>query len=117
MATEPEEPDFAYLTTSGRISGNPHRIEIWFAIAEETVYLLAGGGDRSDWVRNLMVSPDVVLQIGDRKRHSRARAIPSGSEEDATARKLLVEKYTSRGSSNLVDWGNTSLPVAIDWPD
>ena len=57
--------DYCYLTTTGRRSGEPHRIEIWFALADGTVYLLSGGGERSDWVKNLMASPEVVLEIGD----------------------------------------------------
>jgi deazaflavin-dependent oxidoreductase (nitroreductase family) len=111
-----EEPTLAYLTTSGRISGTPHRIEIWFATGDQAVYMLAGGGDRSDWVRNLMVSPDVVLQIGERKRHTRARVVSPGTEEDATARALLLEKYASTGE-DLSDWGASAVPIAVEWPD
>ena len=57
---------FCHLTTTGRLSGNPHRIEIWFVFADETIYLMAGDRDRSDWVRNLMASPDVVVEVGGR---------------------------------------------------
>lgn len=117
MASDATEPDLAYLVTSGRISGTAHGIEIWFATNEQTAYFLAADGDRSDWVRNIMVSADVLLQIGDRKRPSRARVLSAGSEEDATARKLLVEKYTVRGEANLSDWGSRALAVAVDWPD
>ena len=117
MTAGSDEPDVAYLTTSGRITGAAHRIEIWFAFGAGNAYLLAGGGERSDWVRNLLVSPDVVLQVGDRKRSARARVLAAGSEEDADARRLLLDKYTSRGSANLSDWGKTALAVAIDWPD
>ena len=114
--SDPADLDFAYLTTTGRITGSPHRIEIWFALEGETVYLLAGGGDRSDWVRNLMVSPSVTLSIGDVRRTSRARVLQPGTEEDALARRLLVEKYGPRDRSDLGEWGRTALPVAVDWP-
>jgi deazaflavin-dependent oxidoreductase (nitroreductase family) len=108
--------DFAYLTTTGRLTGAPHRIEIWFALEGETVYLLSGGGDRSDWVRNLMVSPIVNLSIGDVQRSTRARVVEAGTDEDALARRLLVDKYGPRDRSDLSEWGRTSLPVAIAWP-
>jgi hypothetical protein len=39
---------YAYLTTTGRISGRPHRIEIWFAVDAGRVYLLSEGGEQSD---------------------------------------------------------------------
>src|SRR6186713_3406091 len=34
---------FAYLTTTGRRTGQPHRIEIWFAAEQGSIYLLSGG--------------------------------------------------------------------------
>lgn len=108
--------DFCYLTTTGRITGSPHRIEIWFAMADETVYLMAGDRDRSDWVRNLMISPDVVLEIGDRKRSTRARVVVESSDEDAAVRRLMLEKYGDRDGGDLSTWGRTALVVAIDWP-
>jgi deazaflavin-dependent oxidoreductase (nitroreductase family) len=108
--------DFCYLTTTGRITGNPHRIEIWFAMVDETVFLMAGGRDRSDWVRNVMISSDVVLEIGDRKRSTRARVVDEGTDEDALARHLMLEKYGDRDGGDLSTWGRTALVVAIDWP-
>lgn len=108
--------DFCYLTTTGRITGSPHRIEIWFAMADETVFLMAGDRDRSDWVRNLMISPDVVVEIGNRKRSSRARVVDESSDEDAVARRLMLEKYGDRDGGDLSTWGRTALVVAIEWP-
>jgi deazaflavin-dependent oxidoreductase (nitroreductase family) len=106
--------DYCYLTTTGRRSGEPHRIEIWFALAEGTVYLMSGGGERSDWVKNLVASPEVVLEIGDQERTGEARVV-SDPSEDAQARRIVVEKYRPRYRGDLDDWGRTSLPIAIDW--
>jgi deazaflavin-dependent oxidoreductase (nitroreductase family) len=108
--------DFCYLGTTGRITGNRHEIEIWFALEGGTVYLLSCGGARSDWVRNIVASPTVTLRIGDVEHTTRARVVEPGTDEDAVARRLLVEKYRSRDRSDLTEWGRTSLPVAIDWP-
>jgi deazaflavin-dependent oxidoreductase (nitroreductase family) len=106
--------DYCYLTTSGRHTARPHRIEIWFALSEETVYILSGGGERSDWVRNLRISPEVVLEIGEEKRTANARVVTDPTE-DALARRIVVEKYRPRYRGELDEWGRTSLPVAIDW--
>jgi deazaflavin-dependent oxidoreductase (nitroreductase family) len=113
-ARPPGDLDYCYLTTTGRHTGRPHRIEIWYAIADGVAYVLSGGGDRSDWVRNLMISPEVTMQIGERRKVSKARVV-TDAEEDALARRLLVDKYTPRYRGDLTDWGKTSLPVAIDW--
>jgi deazaflavin-dependent oxidoreductase (nitroreductase family) len=106
--------DYCYLTTTGRHTGQPHRVEIWFALSDGVVYLLSGGGDRSDWVRNLMISSEVGVEIGDEHRTRRARVV-TDPEEDALARHLVVEKYVPRYRGDLGDWGRTSLPIAIDW--
>jgi deazaflavin-dependent oxidoreductase (nitroreductase family) len=105
---------YCYLTTTGRVTGAPHRIEIWFALDEGVAYLLSGDRDRADWVRNLRASPTVILEIGERRLVTRARIVDEGSEEDARARRLLVDKYQPGYGEDLTDWGRSSLPVAID---
>jgi deazaflavin-dependent oxidoreductase (nitroreductase family) len=110
----PDDLDYCYLTTTGRHTGTPHRIEIWFSLHGGFVYILSGGGDRSDWVKNLMISPEVVLEIGDAKRTTKARVVTDPAE-DALARRLLTEKYRPRYRGDLDEWGRTSLSVAIDW--
>jgi deazaflavin-dependent oxidoreductase (nitroreductase family) len=113
LARSANEP-FAYLTTTGRRSGRPHRIEIWFAIADGCLYLLSGGRDRADWVRNLRVNPQVAVELGGTSHAGTARILQAGTPEDARARALLVEKY--RAGNNLEEWGRTALPVVIAFP-
>ena len=107
--------DYCYLTTKGRRSGSPHTIEIWFALRGEAVYLLAGGGDGSDWVKNVRSDPTVGLRLGDRDLICKARLV-GDPEEDALARRLLLEKYGPRYSGELEEWARTSRAVAIDLP-
>ena len=106
--------DFCYLTTTGRRTGNPHTIEIWFAVDDGIAYLLAGGGDASDWVRNLRANPTVGLRLGERDMIARARVVED-PEEDRRARELVYEKYAPR-SSGLEGWRDEALPIAIDLP-
>ena len=110
------DEDFCYLTTTGRVSGRPHRIEIWFALDGATVYLLAGGGERSDWVRNLSRSPAVTLELTGRAQPARARVV-ADEEERRRARHLLYDKYRARYSGSLERWRDTALPVAVDLPE
>lgn len=116
MPDDVASQDFCYLTTSGRVTGNPHRIEIWFVLVDQTVFLMAGERDRSDWVRNLMITPDVELELGGRKRVTRARVVEDGTDEDALARRAMLEKYAERDGGDLSTWGRTALVVAVDWP-
>ncbi|HJQ30108.1 MAG TPA: nitroreductase family deazaflavin-dependent oxidoreductase [Rubrobacter sp.] len=108
------DEDFCYLTTKGRVTGKPHEIEIWFALLPETrtLYVLSGGGDRSDWVRNLRRDPEVTVRIAEERLSGHAREARD-AEEDELARRLLVEKYESNPGS-LENWRRTALPVALD---
>lgn len=105
---------YCYLTTTGRVSGNAHEIEIWFGVDGDTLYLLSGGGEGSDWVKNLRRTPAVRLRIDDTTLRGVARAVDAASEEDALARRLLTEKYQPGYERDLSDWRRTALPVAVD---
>jgi deazaflavin-dependent oxidoreductase (nitroreductase family) len=105
---------FAYLTTSGRRSGRPHTVEIWFALADGAIYLLSGGGERSDWVRNLRADPRVSIRVGDEDRTASARLVEA-SDEDQRVRRMLASKYQGwRDGQSLSGWARTALPVALD---
>jgi deazaflavin-dependent oxidoreductase (nitroreductase family) len=106
---------FCYLTTSGRTTGNPHTIEIWFALSPDspTIYMLSGGGDRSDWVKNIQHDPNVQARIKGTTFEGSGRIVQS-LEEERTARKLVVAKYYGREEVHSTGWEATSLPVAID---
>lgn len=106
------DEDFCYLTTTGRLTGRPHMIEIWFALEDGTLYMLSGGGDRSDWVKNLVEEPSVMVRIADDTFEGKARVV-TDAQEDELARRLLVEKYEKR-SGSLDNWRRASLPVAVD---
>jgi len=105
--------DFCYVTTTGRTSGRPHRIEIWFAAHPErdTIYMLSGGRQRADWVRNLVASPRCTVEIGGARFVGYGRVIED-TDEDEPARTLVHDKYAQ--GDDLAGWRATSLPVAID---
>jgi deazaflavin-dependent oxidoreductase (nitroreductase family) len=109
-----DEELFCYLTTTGRRTRRPHEIEIWFARSGNTLYLLSGGRDTSDWVRNLQRDPGVTVRMGDRTHHATARMVEPGTDEDALARRLVLAKYQTPGGDDLTSWGRTALPVALD---
>jgi len=110
---------YCYLTTTGRRTGDPHTIEIWFGMPDDgrALYMLSGGGDRSDWVRNLMADPSVTVRIGstsEDEHAARARTVDPGEEDDA-ARKLLAAKYQYWDETRaLSTWARTALCVAVE---
>ena len=112
LAAEP----YCYLTTTGGITGNPHEIEIWFALESSTAYLMNGNSKydagRADWVRNLRKQPTVTLRIRDHSFDATARVV-TDPVEDARVRRLLLAKYATP-QKPLSEWGRIALPVAIE---
>jgi deazaflavin-dependent oxidoreductase (nitroreductase family) len=106
--------DYCYLTTTGRRTGRPHRIEIWYATDGATLYLLSGGGRSSDWVQNLLVQPSVLVELDGEERRARARVLDEGGDEEQRARTLVYEKYAPPSATDLTGWRERALPVALD---
>jgi len=95
---------FLYLTTTGRTSGLPREIEIWFVEAEGRYYILAEFAN-SHWVQNIAKDPRVRVRVGDRNFEATARALDPKRDPAAweMAKRLEREKY---------GWGD-GLPVEI----
>jgi deazaflavin-dependent oxidoreductase (nitroreductase family) len=102
-----------YLTTTGRVTGRSHTIEIWFALHQDTIYLLAGGGDRADWVRNLRQTPAVTVRLGGSAFSGQGRVVTDPGE-DRLARDLVYGKYQPGYGGDLSRWRAAALPVAVD---
>ena len=105
--------EYCYLTTTGRVTGRPHEIEIWFGIRDNTLYLLSGS-EKSDWVKNLRNNPAASVRIARHTFTGTARLVKN-EQEEMTARNMLADKYKERESDgSLSEWARIALPVAID---
>lgn len=106
---------FGYLTTTGRVSGSGHTIEIWFAMSPgtRTVYMLSGGGQKADWVKNILSEPQVQFRIASKIFGGKGRVVGE-EDEERLARRLVVAKYYGRDTVQSTGWEATSLPVAVD---
>lgn len=106
--------EYCYLTTTGRKSGHPHEIEIWFGIQGDSLYLLSGDGEVSDWVRNLRMDPNVAVRISKRTFTGIARIV-NEEKEGTLARHILAGKYQGwKEGQSLSEWGRTALVVGIE---
>jgi deazaflavin-dependent oxidoreductase (nitroreductase family) len=116
LAPDLDRHSVCVLETIGRRSGRPRPIEIWFAAdpRRDRIYLLSGGRDQAQWVRNLRANPAVRVRVGDRWYDGVAGAIEAGAD-DRLARRLLAAKYQGWvDGASLSGWARGSLPVAID---
>lgn len=105
MATNEANLKFLYLTTTGRKTGKPREIEIWFVESGGNYYVLAEHFRRAHWVRNIEDDPRVRVRLGDQEFQATARILDEDVDEDTwqTAQRLAREKY---------NWGE-GLPVEI----
>jgi len=105
---------FCYVTTTGRVTGRPHTIEIWFLVHDGEVWILNGGGNRSDTVRNVRANSGVQLCIGESTSAASARVVDD-LDPDAPLRAAIAAKYRT-DADDLASWSRTALPVAIRVP-
>ena len=91
---------FLYLTTTGRTTGTPHKIEIWFVEHDGCHYLCAEPKYNADWVKNIQQEPhvryytaagkDVVPQ---QEFDGTARIIDDGGDTEQAVKALFDAKY------------------------
>ena len=106
--------EYCYLTTTGRKTGKPHEIEIWFCIHDNSIYLMAGGGETADWVQNLIQNPVGKIRIGKEIFTVTAR-FDKDKAEDEAVRNLMADKYKEREKDgSLSEWAQTALPIAFE---
>jgi len=94
-----------YLTTIGRVTGEPREIEIWFIVHRGSFYLFAEKGEAAGWVKNIRRNPKVIVRIGDHRKEAVARVL-----DYQTDRHLWDEVQASAYSK--YGWGG-GLPVAL----
>jgi deazaflavin-dependent oxidoreductase (nitroreductase family) len=105
MQAEHSESQFIYVTTTGRVTGKPREIEIWFVESDGKLYILAEHFLKAQWVQNIDRNPRIQVRMGERECDATARILDR--EADSTdwqmAQGLAREKY---------GWGD-GLPVEI----
>jgi len=94
-----------YLTTTGRRTGLPREIEIWFIVFRDRFYLFAETGEAAGWVKNIGRKPEVSVRIGERQITAHARVLDRDTDRDLwdQVAALAEHKY---------GWGD-GLPVEI----
>lgn len=103
------DEEYAYLTTTGRVSGDPHEIEIWFSTDGHSVHLLSGGGTKADWVKNLDADPVAGVRIAGETATYRARFDLPDDERREVARRHAA-KYRPDAAAR---WARGHL-IALD---
>ena len=96
---------YLYLTTTGRKTGLPREIEIWFIVHGGSFYIFAERFQQAQWVRNIVQNPRVRARVADRTVDATAQPLDQTRDaaEWQTVQELAHAKY---------GWGD-GLPVRI----
>jgi len=108
MMREPDDlrdVPYLYLTTTGRTTGLPREIEIWFVARDKNLYVLAEHFHKAQWVRNILRTPRVRVRVAGGQYEAAATVLdPVGDAAEWQAVQACArEKY---------GWGD-GLPVRI----
>ena len=104
------------ITTTGRRSGEPRRIEIWAHSIEGRILMAGAPGTRS-WYANMLADPNVTLHLKDDVKAdlpATARAVT----DDAERRELLTaiksaSRFNQRRTMDVEAWVAGSCLVEI----
>lgn len=118
-----ERANVLSLTTTGRVSGTPHTVELWFVYVEKAkaVYLLSypgADGHGTDWYKNALARPDVTLTVRGDTFGGRAVPAPEKDREkiEAHIRELFTQKY-GRAMISHYYGDDPRLPLKIELAD
>lgn len=91
------------ITTTGRRSGLPRRIEIWM-LAVDGRFFITGTTGRRDWIANLLADPHLVVHLK-RRAHLDLAGIAHPVDDRALRRRVLEDPTA--------DWYRDQEPVDV----
>ncbi len=106
------------ITTTGRVSGQPRRIEIWYFMVDGQVYITGTPGPH-DWYANLLAQPQLVFHVKE-GAHADLPARATPITEPTERRRIMGAIMGSNGwfrsqSYDLEAWVASSPLVAVEF--
>jgi deazaflavin-dependent oxidoreductase (nitroreductase family) len=105
------------ITTTGRNSGEPRRIEVWMYRYDGRVFLSGSPGTR-DWYANLLAEPEFTFHLkGSAQADLPAIARPITDETERREVIGGILEDLGRGTGNLEDWVARSPLAEVEFRD
>jgi deazaflavin-dependent oxidoreductase (nitroreductase family) len=99
------------ITTTGRKSGDPHRIEIGFHNIDGRIYITGKPGRKRDWYRNMLANPNFTFHLKQGVVASLpARATPITDDD---ARRAWFTRYLEDSDNDVEQWIQNSPLVEV----
>jgi hypothetical protein len=103
---------YIYLTTIGRKTGNPHTVELWFAVAMGNIYL-SHEGAYTDWMKNILKDDTVEFRIGGRRFKGKAHIYRDGAAFEIGKHALYLKYYGEASKDVVDDWFSESTVIEM----
>jgi deazaflavin-dependent oxidoreductase (nitroreductase family) len=99
----------ALLETTGRRSGVPRRVPVGNGLRGDTFWIVTEHGRESDYVKNILVDPQVRVKVGRTWRDGTAHLMP---EDDVRARMRALGRPANDAMVRLA--GSSLMTVRVD---
>jgi deazaflavin-dependent oxidoreductase (nitroreductase family) len=109
------------ITTTGRKSGQPRRIEIWFHRVDGRYFITGTPGRPRDWYANLVAHPAFTFHLkesatADLPATARAVTDPAEREKVLAALLALLPGFTGKPGQEPAVWVAESPLVEVTFP-
>ena len=97
------------ITVTGRKSGRSISRPVWFVQEGEKLYLLPVKGSGSDWYKNILKTPTMVLNAGGNEWSAQVKPV---TDKDKV--RGIVEKFREKYGADQVKKYYSKFDVAVD---
>jgi deazaflavin-dependent oxidoreductase (nitroreductase family) len=99
------------ITVTGRKTGQPISLPVWFVQEGETLYLLPAKGAATEWYKNLLKTPTIRLAVKGMTLTTSA----TPSIDEASVREV-VEKFRDKYGAGTVNSLYSGLDAGVEMP-
>ncbi len=104
------------ITTTGRTSGTPTRVEIWFHNLDDKIFITGTPGKR-DWYANMVAHPEFTFHLKQSAQADlAAHATPITDESERRAIFTRILTNIDRPMEQLSEWVERSPLVGVTFP-
>lgn len=96
------------ITVTGRKSGRPISIPVWFVLDDERLYLLPVSGSDTQWYKNVLTNPSIRIDAGGAEGKFKAAPLT-----DAKQVSSVVEKFRKKYGAGDVKKYYSKFDVAV----
>lgn len=105
-----EQDNLIEITVTGRTSGRPISLPIWFALDDEKLYLIPVKGSDTDWYKNVLKTPTIRLQARGKTFTASPRLITDQAQLDT-----ILEQFRAKYGRNVKSY-YPKYDVAVEVP-